>query len=258
MGEIRSRACKGAINNNVFVKYMKRNRLFLFIYFLSLVCFSRAYSDSYPAWFLFPPQNCITAVGFDWDNRGAFVNGIEKYHAYVKSTVKGTIRFADNDGLALPVRDNVIFTFTSDSLKENKLFCHDTIYLDSRMAIAIGDSFCGCSRKSFDLDTIERPDWIIKPSFKDGAYLFCVGRAPYSAYGRMISWITAERNAINEISVSASCRFKNLVRYSGKKSIALTEIEVNVTIQDIRVVQRWSSEEDKTCWVLVKGIPSFK
>lgn len=119
--------------------------------------------------------------------------------------------------------------------------------------VFIGDSNCFISGNSLTmlrLEQIKQPGWVERLP-DDGRYHYAVG-ASEEFYYETSSWQTAEKNAYMALARSLHVTTQSLQKSTVIETQDIRNEEINVTLSNLEVIERWKDSKKKVYYVLIR------
>jgi hypothetical protein len=219
----------------------------------------------YPRWFLFPGdvqcQPAITIITqpptFYRDSAIAegFRMGCDLQARYAMMQISGGQAFwATEAGVhSMGAHYEVRYDTTMADFYRRRLTIRNAYVDKQKTLVFISDSNCLLDDKSLAkvrLDQIKQPGWVERLP-DDGRYHYAVG-ASEEFYYETSSWQTAEKNASMALARSLHVTMQSLQKSTVIETQDIRNEEINVTLLNVEVVERWKDEKKKVYYVLIR------
>ncbi len=245
---------------------MRRIKLFLTIFLLSILVQSGKATNVYPEWFLYPRNYPDLIVGYSYQGQDAEQNAENLYCAYKDCIAWGTLEVFDMEGNnELLKNSDYFYYFSPDSLEKIRgrlklvdLF-ETNIFSGDYIAAFYPDTGLEISAQRLRPEDIPRPTWVDRTFWQDNQYYYGVGI--YTSMGlENDAWKTAEEQAIFTILNALAVQVGKINLISGESSVVpngrnmeeISLIRIKYQIKNITVVERYPDFKQKVFYVLVR------
>jgi hypothetical protein len=232
-----------------------------------------AYCQSYPSWFLSPPEGQTVSV-FASSKASAIVGGATILAAYTNSKVWGDFQNFFDSSIDPRSFDNTDYYYYFDQAKADLL--KKSLNVVDSAVISIMPSVKvwlvapkgGGVRVKHEIVTVAdmpRPDWVGKVGYLQGDRTYGVGRFTLNT-DLAHAWVKAEENAVFNLLTIQSVKIGEISEVDDSSAkgdmLQIQWIRLRYLLTDLRVDQRWIDPETNLAMVLVSapqsGVRSIK
>lgn len=239
---------------------------FIVAFPLLLMSFSSPLSaQEYPRWFVFPGEvNCRNAITvithpptFYRDSAIAqgFRMGCDLLARYTNMQIIGGQAFWTTEAgvHSMGARYEQLYDSSLADFYEASLSVLDSYIDKQRTLVLVGDSTCGYRPDNsgfVKMERIKQPRWVEQLP-DDNKYYFGVGFSQEFFY-ETSSWQTAEKNAYMALARTVQISVKSMQKKDAFEAQDIRDEEVNVYLQNVRIIARWKDVKKKIYYVLAR------